>query len=70
MSKAKEAKQRERAKLQAEAGARVVPGKNVQPLNRTEHGAPRHSGREIPKPTRAVDLTDEVCDLSPRGRKR
>jgi hypothetical protein len=51
-------------------GARKRSGKDVEPLSRTEGGSARHNGREIPKPTRSVDLTDEVCDLSPSGDKK
>lgn len=62
----KQKRQQEYDRMKHE-GARSVGGKNVEPLNQTE-GTPRHSGRPIPKPTRAADLTDEVSDLS-GGRK-
>jgi hypothetical protein len=64
----KQARQKLYEKMQHE-GARAVGGKNVEPLGRTQHGAPRHSGREIPKPTKAAKLTNEVHDLSPSGKK-
>jgi hypothetical protein len=53
-------------------GAYATTGKDVVLDNRSkkEGGPALHNGRQIPAPTRSVDLTDEVRDLSPGGRKR
>jgi hypothetical protein len=65
MSKAKERRKKEYENLQHE-GARSHPEKNQHPLDQTAKGAPRHNGRALPPTIKSADLTDEVCDLSPK----
>jgi hypothetical protein len=60
----KEHRQKEYDKMQHE-GARSHPEKNQHPLDQTAK-APRHNGRALPATVKSVDLTDEVCDLSPK----
>ena len=54
MSEAKELRKREYANRK-EQGAHARKGKDVEPLNRTEGGTPRHSGRNVPP---AIKLSD------------
>src|SRR5260370_25959113 len=63
----KEKRQQEYEKMQHQ-GARPHPEKNQLPLNRTEGGSARHSGREIPAPTKSFDFTDAVSNLPPRDK--
>jgi hypothetical protein len=65
-SKPKQERVKRQDATRKEQGAHARPGKNVTADNESRPGV--HNGKAIPAPTRSVDLTDEVTDLSPRGK--